>query len=239
MKEIKLISYSKSGSTYLRFILANLFWPEMEHNFDTIHQLIPSIGSEEMKMNGQLPVSMTIPTIRKTHEPRFFDENSFVLFRHPGDVLESFWHHNRKFYKEKRTLMQFIEDSNFGQEWRDFVNTIHLNDVKPYQIILYDELIDNVKCMNRVSFIANCVCTDEVDYKTFDDVILAVKKSSFENMQKIETEKGIGHLYDNSNKDINFVRKGGLNYWLQWPEMYQYELLRQNQNELRLLGYKL
>lgn len=41
-----IASYPRSGSTYLRFILCNLYYPETTHTFETVNRLIPTIESD-------------------------------------------------------------------------------------------------------------------------------------------------------------------------------------------------
>jgi hypothetical protein len=232
LKNIKLISYPKSGSTYLRFVLANIYWPETEHDFDTVHRLIPALGSREMEGHEQVR-----PQFYKTHDINLFDFDSFVIFRHVGDVLISFYHHNRKFYNLGTSLEDYIESTDYGVDWRIFINSIINFGMCGHQIIKYEDLISDkiLRELGKITILSTDIF--DTDLPTNDRIEKAIKRSSFENMQKIENTKGLGKDYGQSNPGIKFVREGRSGQWEDLPGHIKDKILSKNKRELELLNY--
>ena len=59
-----VVSYPKSGNTWVRFLLANALYPDAKVDFHTIHELIPEVGNEETRRSG-----LPRPRLFKSHAP--------------------------------------------------------------------------------------------------------------------------------------------------------------------------
>ena len=64
--DIVIVSYPKSGSTLLKFLLANIFFDEIEHNFDSVEEFIPYLD--------------LIDNNYSRCYPQFFKSHSIALF---------------------------------------------------------------------------------------------------------------------------------------------------------------
>ena len=60
-----LVSYPKSGNTWVRFLLANLIYPNETVGFANINRLLPAPGVSSKRFLRNLPR----PRILKSHEP--------------------------------------------------------------------------------------------------------------------------------------------------------------------------
>ena len=81
-----LVSYPKSGNTWVRFLLANLIHPNEKVSFSNINRLLPAPGVLSKRFLRTLPR----PRILKSHEP--FDarfKKVIYLVRDPRDVAVS------------------------------------------------------------------------------------------------------------------------------------------------------
>jgi len=226
-RNIVIVSYPKSGNTWLRFIFANLIRPDLNHTFDTVIGLVPALGSPEMEM-----LSRDERTgIYKTHseKDRGFP-NVIYIIRHIGDVLISFYHHNRKFYDYQKPLTDFIADMGYGNDWHRHI-AYWLNKYKRRKrsmvIVRYEDL-----WKNPLPIILDIVRMFKLHYGE-EQVKTAIEKSSFNNMQIIEKTQGLGKLYNESDASTLFVREGGINKWLtQVPEEIRDEILLRNKTLL-------
>jgi DNA-directed RNA polymerase subunit N (RpoN/RPB10) len=48
------------------------------------------------------------------------------------------------------------------------------------------------------------------------EILMAIERASFDSMQIIEIEQGLGELYKDSNEFIKFVREGKSGNWLEY-----------------------
>lgn len=221
-----IASYPRSGSTYLRFIIANLFYPlpdvevdgemvKQEHDFHTVNQHIPAIDDV-----NNLKDCIDEPMFYKTHSLRF-GQNIIHLHRHVGDVLISEYWYKQKFHKDDKTLYEFLIENNYGQNWRD--------SIKHY-----------FPCGHQLSFdnISSGLVLWALPYfasKQPNEIQDAIDKSSFQKMQDAE-EKGFG-IYPTGDEEIKFCRKGTSNQWKELDEQTQNRLIEKNYSELKVLGY--
>src|SRR5271154_483438 len=68
--DVFLVSYPKSGNTWIRFLLANLIFPEQPATFANIHRLVPDPTDSAKRDFDRLPR----PRIIKSHDcydPRY------------------------------------------------------------------------------------------------------------------------------------------------------------------------
>lgn len=223
MKQPYLIaSYPKSGNTWLKFILANYFYPEIEHDFSTVNYYIPELGTDTIHIKK----GILNPKFYKTHY-HHNGSNIIFLHRHVGDCLISHWWYNRQFHKDERSIYEWIMALDYGTQWRE-----HINFYFPQRItISYEEMKKNtLEVISDLFFQLGENYSPEL-------AEAAIKKSSFKNMQKAEL-KGYG-LYESDiiNRDIKFVRKGEINQWTELDSITQNKLIEKNYRELRILGY--
>ncbi|HYZ78551.1 MAG TPA: sulfotransferase domain-containing protein [Gaiellaceae bacterium] len=88
--DVFLVSYPRSGSTWLRFLLANALRPERRVTFADVGDVVPDIYDETDRALRRRPE----PRVLKSHEP--YDERyRRVLYavRDPADVAVSYYHY--------------------------------------------------------------------------------------------------------------------------------------------------
>jgi estrone sulfotransferase len=209
---IIIASYPRSGSTWLRFVLCNLFHNDQEHDYNSVNQHIPPIDHDPGLLAG-----IDHPHFYKTHSYQY-STNILFLHRHVGDVLESEWWYKRKMWDEKRPLDQYLHDVDYGEEWRSYANFYYpalLN-------VRYGDLGDPDTYRRFATFSTTAI-------------LEAIRKSTFDKMQAAE-EGGFG-IYPSGDLKIKFCREGKSGQWKRWPAPWQQTLLEKNQIQLKKLGY--
>lgn len=127
LEDIFLVSYPKSGNTWLRFLIANAikvkYDIDREVNFFSIHDIIPDVHiSSEILPQGPFG-RQDLPRIIKSHAP--FNPHYhrvILLIRNPADVVVSYYYYLRNYGEipESMTLSAFIETHEKGiQSWVD------------------------------------------------------------------------------------------------------------------------
>ena len=107
-------SFPKSGSTWVRFLVANLFnqvVPEVDGvDFHNIHEIVPEIGRPDDRRRF-----LGLPPVWKTHDEwrKGFDRVVLVL-RNPWDTLFSYWHYINGEQGRKVTLAEVVNGSRHG-----------------------------------------------------------------------------------------------------------------------------
>jgi estrone sulfotransferase len=214
---IILASYPRSGSTWMRFILSNLFHPEVDHDFDSVNKHIPPIDYAPGLLEG-----IKEPYFFKTHGLTTAS-NVIYLYRHVGDVLISEFHYKRKMHADKRSLEGFLEECDYGQEWRAHVD-YYFPAVKN---VGYGE-IGLVGTYRDLPFIVTGP-SEETDIKA------ALNLSCFSKMRKLE-ERGFGS-YETGDPSIPFCREGTSGQWHGLTPDLQRVILEKNATQLKMLGY--
>jgi hypothetical protein len=207
-----IVSYPKSGNTWVRFLLANILFNEEDINFQNISDYILDIYEN----NHDHIAYKHHPRYLKSHEyfdPRY--KKIVFVVRDPRDVLISFYYHQLKSmqikdgYPIEKFADSFIKGSvgKFGS-WQENVGSWigARQDDPSFLIIKYENLIQNankevLKITNHFNINTNQTIIEK-----------AVSKSSFENMKKTEKEKkfkGRGKF----REDILFVRSGKPGDW--------------------------
>lgn len=213
MSEI-ICSYPRSGSTWLRFILCNLLYPDVEHDIGSVNRRIPDIDGEQGVREATDP-----PQYYKSHIARHA-QRIIHLHRHVGDVLISEWWFKRKFYNERRPLYEFIVRTEYGAEWRS-----HADFFFPCNKgISFDQLSSPAAVMSIVP-----------SRYSLREVEMAIERSSFARLQKVE-ESGFGS-YPSGDPAILFFRDGRSGQWQELEEGLRSELLDRNYKQLKMLGY--
>jgi hypothetical protein len=209
-----LVSYPKSGNTWVRFLLANLIHPNETVGFANINRLLPAPGVLSKRFLKSLPR----PRILKSHEP--FDarfRKVIYLVRDPRDVAVSEYHFDlkKRYIAADMTLEQFIkpflagETSSYGSWWEHVVSWVGTRHGNPkfllarYEDLLADPVAETGKIAEFLGIAADA-----------ERIKSAVERSSADRMRKIEKEdadKWTGTK--NTRQEIPFVRAAKSGGW--------------------------
>jgi Sulfotransferase domain len=210
-----LVSYPRSGNTWVRFLLANLQYNQSV-GFANINRLLADPAVSTSRFLEKLPR----PRILKSHEP--FDvrfRKVVYLVRDPRDVVLSEYYFNLKkmYINRSVSLDQFVarfiagETSAYGSWWENVASWIAARQGNPaFLLVRYEDLLsDPIITLAKVAeFLA--IQADEERMKA------AVERSSAESMRMLEQEQ-----FDqwtgtkNTDKDIPFVREAKSGGWKQ------------------------
>lgn len=209
-----LVSYPKSGNTWVRFLLANLIHPNETVTFANINHLLPAPGVITRRFLKTVPR----PRILKSHEP--FDarfKKVIYLVRDPRDVAvsEFFFDRKKRYIDPATTLDQFIapflagHTSSYGSWWEHVASWIGARHSNPaFLLMRYEDLLSNPipETAKIAEFLG--IQADEARFKA------AVERSSADKMRKLEkqdADKWTGTK--NTVQDIPFVRSAKSGGW--------------------------
>ena len=116
--DIYLVSYPRSGSNWLSFLIANAglkyFKVDKIVNFFNIHHLVPDIESGQDIKTTIYPFDFRIIKSHSYYNP--FYKSVFYLIRHPEDVMVSYFKFLSGLGQYKGNISKFIRSKNFGIE---------------------------------------------------------------------------------------------------------------------------
>ena len=214
--DILLVSYPKTGNTWVRFFFMNLF-NESEKKFDQIgfkeldtHFL--EIGHGNLKRPF---IFEGFPRIIKTHLKRKFPLTSksnkvIYVIRDPRDTMVSFYHYkmNKDLISEKMTFSEFIRSDVHGlsayfdhyYSWKSQISFLaKYEDLKNEPEATFHKLSN--------TFFQGRVLDQQID--------TAIVKSNFKSIKKSEKEQGHSkEVY--GRKGTSFTRDGSLRQWVKY-----------------------
>jgi hypothetical protein len=205
--DIFLVSYPKSGNTWISFIIANLLKQKEDEiiDFHSVIQYVPELGKHDDILN-----SMSSRRVIKSHKlySKNF-HNVIYIVRDPRDVYVSYFHYLRKSLPADMDFSTFLRKrdiypsrwNNHVESWLDRPNLVLL-------IKYEDMLVDPFKETCKIAQILG------IDLSEKDRINKAIESSSFEKMQKIEKSKGRPFLTQEAEtKSSTFMRKGISGDW--------------------------
>ena len=234
--DVFLVSYPKSGNTWLRFLIGN-YISGNKCDFRNSHLLVPDVHS-----NPDDCKNISRPRIIKSH---FTYTQSYprviYIVRDGRDVAVSYFYHQKKYRKIDKNMnfAMFLNKFNDGTtdnfgKWGDHVNSWLDSKKEGILMIRYEELLDRTadKLSAILSFCGLAVNPLNVE--------LAVANSSFSTMRQAEKLQQKGNKYfDGSNKSIAFVREGKKG---QWENYFNDDMLTEFMSNhglaLKRLGYE-
>ena len=142
--DVFIVSYPKSGNTWVRFMLANAMENELEVTMRNINDYVPGIYNFREQINASFGIRYI-----KTHDP-FFDcyPKMVYIYRDYRDVLISFYYYLRRRDDYKGDLDQFVkfyqDKLPFGT-WQEHVQkALEFKEKHPNRMLLvrYEDLIE-------------------------------------------------------------------------------------------------
>lgn len=243
--DIFITSYPKSGNTWVRFLVSNLFYyKDGFTDFWNIAERVPSIYWE---CNDTLK-TFPRPRVLKSHE--YFDPRYpkvLYIVRDVRDVLVSYYQFQIKMQsiKPEVTLPEFARRFLSGKfdkygTWRENVTSwvrIRSNDHSRFCLIRYEDLKSNGKeALKKVASFLNLKCSE-------DQIETVLEMSSLERMRKIEEQyfqkKPEVHLGHGKKVDVPVVRSGKVDGWKHSLDKETLDLIKADSMDVLLeLGYE-
>jgi hypothetical protein len=206
--DVYLVSYPKSGNTWISFLLANtinLIKKESKQvNFFNIHDYVP-----DMYVSRNIPNNLgCFPRIIKSHanfNPYYY--KVLLLVRDPRDVMVSYY----KFLKnlnviKDMTLSKFIRNRKYGIEnWLKHSGSWFYSPPPSQSVILFryeDFFKDTMKELSRMF---TCI-----GYNISEDILKQAVKASDKNIMKIIERETESFFMKKRFNNFNFVRKGDM-----------------------------
>lgn len=215
--DIFIVSYPKSGNTWMRFLIANLVHPDEMVTFLNIEQVIPHCEGQSKRFFK----NMRRPRIIKCHEP--FDprfKKVIYIVRDPRDVVVSQYHFQRKgkAIVDQYPMQSFVTRFVAGEtsrpprygSWGDNVTSwLALRYNSPSFLLLRyeDMLAQTTRELAKVAWFLGI----EASLQRLGEV---VERSSADRMRKLEKAQSDGWAQTkHTRKEIPFVRSAVSGGW--------------------------
>lgn len=216
--DIYLVSYPKSGNTWMRYLMAYAIWPELaEVDLVEMAAYMPSFGlkhDSDMMLNPNSPCNQLNHRIIKEHATysgiaKQQVKNAIYIARDGRDAIVSYWHYCNQRDGTDIPFSSFIELSSihprlsFGP-WKEHVQGWIEAPLDSKLILRYEDmLVDTAGCLRRALVFAEIDTTNAV-------IARAVERASFDSMRKLEKTKGLNL---DRLQNVEFVRKGISGSW--------------------------
>jgi hypothetical protein len=236
-----LVSYPKSGNTWVRFLLANLIYPNEVVGFANINRLLPSPDVLSRRFLRSVPR----PRILKSHEPydrRF--RKVIYLVRDPRDVVvsEYFFNLKKRYIDSEVSLEEFAarfirgETSSYGSWWEHTGSWIAARQGNPaFLLVRYEDLLaDSIGETGKIAGFLGIQAGEE-------RLRLAVERSSANHMRTLEKQQADQWTgTKNTRLEIPFVRVARSGGWkTSLPAPIAEKIESSWGPLLKLLGYEL
>ena len=209
-----IVSYPKSGNTWLRFLIANLLRPQTPVTFLEADRLIPSADGRSRKYFQQMPV----PRVIKSHypfEPAY--ERVIYIVRDPRDVAVSQYHYQikRRVLDEHHPIEEFVSRFVTGNvcpygSWGENVGSWMAARLRHpgFLWLRYEDLIARTEMeLQRIASYLNVEATPELLGQT-------IARSSADRMRTLERQQaGEWASTKGTRKDRLFVRAASAGGW--------------------------
>lgn len=228
--DVFVVSYQKSGNTWVRFIIANLIKRDAEETIDfyTSNNYVP-----EVDRHSRIISSLPRPRMIKSHAP-FQSPYPNVIYcvRDGRDVYVSYYFHRRDSLLPGMTFGEFLaRPKHHPCLWSEHVDSWLRAERQPRMIVVrYEDLSQDAE--REALRIASFLGLDP----TADQLRQAVAQSSFENMRRLEMERG--RPYKAEGPEL-FMRRGQPGNWKEYFGEKEKELFKQREGETLIrLGYE-
>lgn len=230
-EDVFVVSYPRSGNTWVRFLLANLIRYDSGESVDfhSVHQVIPAI---EVEAHREILRTMSPPRLIKSHNPynpRF--KKVIYILRDGRDVMVSYYYYLTRQGRFEGRFLEFLKKKDiYPCLWHEHVESWlqHTNELELLLIRYEDQLQQPEIELEKMARFAGLPCDR-------DRLHWAVSNSSFDAMRKIEREKGRAF---GPTQGFEFVRKGAVDDWQNHFDFAHKKVFKSYANQTLLrLGY--
>ena len=237
-----VVSYPKSGNTWVRMLISNLLSPDKPADFWAINRLVPEL---ETVTKRQL-VKMPRPRVIKSHfvfDPRY--PRTIYIVRDPRDVVISEYHYQRKTrtIDDQYPLSEYVERFLAGKtapevgSWAEHTASwLSTRDGDPrFLLVRYEKLLsDTAGELSRMAEFLNIPANAQ-------RLVQVVQLSSADRMRSLEKmQSNASSLMRGSRKDLAFVRAAKSGGWKSDLPEPQVEKIEAAWGPImRYLGYEL
>jgi hypothetical protein len=212
--DIFIVSYPKSGNTWIRFLIANLVYPQEPANFANINRLIPDPEALSRKELARLPR----PRYIKSHQyfdPRF--PRIIYVVRDPRDVALSqyHFHRKRKVLQDGDPVEEFVHrfvagtTSGYGSWGENVASWLATRSGNPNFLLLrYEDML--AQPVEELAKVASFVGIE----RDLQRIEQAVQRSSADEMRNMErTQASKWSSTKDTRQDVPFVRAAKAGGW--------------------------
>lgn len=225
--DIFVVSYPRSGNYWLRFMLAT-YLHDIDIHWNNFKEHCPMV----YHVNEPELFSVKEPRVLGSHDTYVDVPNSVYIYRDPRDVVISQYFYNLKRGHTDGQFDDFFDSFVNGEveafgTWRENVESwVERADYT----LSYSDMQDNAtKQLEKILSYFNL----KID---FEKINHSVHWCRFENMKKLEKEQR--HLKQESEKDIDFLRKGKSKQWEDFLSDEQKKIMKDTYGDLmEKLGY--
>ena len=232
--DIFIVSYPKSGNTWLRFLWVNMFHKTSKINFKTIETFVPDVYVSKEIINSKKE-----KRVIKTHNTYFqWYPKSIYIYRDYRDVLISFYYYELQLKHFGGSFKEFLQSKNVSEPfgfWKKHVKeALMFKAQHPDRILIisYENLHKN----------PNAILQSIVNFVGMKPVIElneVIKNCSFELLR--ENEKINGSEFKRIS-GAHFFREGKSNNWKAMFGVDELAILKNDTELVHLmneLGYEI
>ncbi|MGC9453705.1 MAG: sulfotransferase domain-containing protein [Phycisphaerae bacterium] len=230
-RDVFVVSYPRSGNTWVRFLLANLLRARdgKPVDFYTLPLYVPDLHIEEHR---DIVRRMEPPRLLKTHDlPAGYMRRVIYLLRDGRDVAVSHYVYLKSLGRFDGSFMEYLESPRGPRRWARHVSEwLDARDDRALLVVRYEDLkSETAGQLRRMAQFAGLPADTE-------DIERAVERSNFESMRKLQDTNG--RPYSNSGQ-LQQVRKGTAGQWRDWFDDAHIEVFNRCAGDvLRKLGYE-
>ncbi len=200
-----IVSYPKSGNTWVRFLLANLYSTGENIHFKNIDEFVPDIYMAPEKVN-----KAKSPRFIKVHDCELEDYPKIIyVVRDYRDVLVSYYHYQKslkEFFGSFSDFVRKVDQTHPFGAWKNHVDkAFEFGKRYPNRILIlhYESLLKNSE--DQLAKIASFT-----NYSGKNNLRDVAQRCQFDELRN--QEKETGSLFKEKSGDL-FFREGKSNAW--------------------------
>jgi len=205
-----LVSFPKSGSTWLRYMLTSLRIGRTGHELKLTESIVPDI----YRHGNPFLLVRRRPRLLKSHEPYTAAYRRVVyLVRDPRSVFVSlFWHQQRRRLRGEGAtyagfLQEFLETGGRWGPWHHHVTGWLDAEDDRMLVVHYEDLVrDTAGCLGRIAGFTGIPAPRDLLRSAVDEARLG-------RLREREREERWTPNLDSVRRDVPFFRSGRIDEW--------------------------